>query len=188
MLSGRRLDLLDPHAIDIEIDDIALGLSRVARWNGQTIGDHGFSVAQHCLIVEEICAHIDPAITPAHRLMAVLHDAPEYVIGDMISPFKAALGLDYKRFESHLEQAIHIRFGLPPLMPAALKKLIKQADHACAYFEATQLVGFTEAEALQFFGVPPEGYSLVIDPLPAREAQIAFVARVEQLLIETAKR
>ncbi len=182
MLSGRRLDLLDPHAIDIEIEDIALGLSRVARWNGQTIGEHGFSVAQHCLVVEDICAHIKPDITPAERLMAVLHDAPEYVIGDMISPFKAALGLDYKRFEAHLEQAIHIRFGLPPLMPAALKTLIKRADHACAYFEATQLVGFSESEARQFFGEPPDGYQLIITPLPPRDAHTAFVARVEALL------
>jgi len=184
MLSGRRLDLLDPHAIDIEIDDIALGLSRVARWNGQTIGEHGFSVAQHCLIVEDICAHIDPDISTPHRLMALLHDAPEYVIGDMISPFKAALGLDYKRFEAHLEQAIHIRFGLPSLMPAAVKKLIKQADHACAFFEATQLVGFSESEARQFFGEPPEGFELTIDPLPARRASEAFVARFEELLAQ----
>ena len=184
MLSGRRLDLLDPHAIDIEIDDIALGLARVARWNGQTLGEHGFSVAQHSLIVEEISAHIDPAITPHQRLIALLHDAPEYVIGDMISPFKAALGLDYKRFESHLEHAIHIRFGLPPTIPVALKKLIKQADHACAYFEATQLVGFSEAEALQFFGEPPEGYHLNIDPLPGQVARERFVARFEELMAQ----
>ena len=184
MLSGRRLDLLDPAAIDIEIDDIALGLSRVARWNGQTLGEHGFSVAQHSLVVEDICAHIDPAMTTAHRLLALLHDAPEYVIGDMISPFKTALGFDYRRFENHLEQAIHIRFGLPALVPAAVKKLIKQADHACAYFEATQLVGFSEAEARQYFGVPPTGYRLTIDPLPALAAGEAFVARFDQLIGE----
>lgn len=182
MLSGRRLDLLDPAAVDIEIDDIALGLSRVARWNGQTTGDHGFSVAQHSLIVEDICAFIDPAITVPHRLMALLHDAPEYVIGDMISPFKAALGLDYKRFESHLEQAIHIRFGLPALMPAAVKALVKQADHACAFFEATQLVGFSPDEAHRFFGVPPKGYALQIEPLPAKAACEAFVARFDVLM------
>ncbi len=187
MLSGRRLDLLDPAAIDIEIDDIALGLSRVARWNGQTIGEYGFSVAQHSLIVEEICAHIDPAISTPHRLMALLHDAPEYVIGDMISPFKAALGLDYRRFEDHLEQAIHIRFGLPALMPVAVKKLIKQADHACAYFEATQLVGFSEAEARQFFGEPPEGYDLTITPLSDRLASQAFVARFNTLISEMSR-
>ncbi|EGF90740.1 metal dependent phosphohydrolase [Asticcacaulis biprosthecium C19] len=182
MLSGRRLDLLDPHAIDIEIDDIALGLSRVARWNGQTLGEHGFSVAQHSLIVEDICGHIDPNITVPHRLMALLHDAPEYVIGDMISPFKAALGLDYKRFEAHLEQAIHVRFGLPALMPAAVKKLIKQADHACAYFEATQLAGFSDTEARQYFGEPPDGYILRLEPLPSKAASEAFVARFDTLI------
>ncbi|ESQ91682.1 hypothetical protein ABAC460_05440 [Asticcacaulis sp. AC460] len=182
MLSGRRLDLLDPHAIDIEIDDIALGLSRVARWNGQTLGEHGFSVAQHSLIVEDICGHIDANITVPHRLMALLHDAPEYVIGDMISPFKAALGLDYKRFEAQLEQAIHVRFGLPALMPAAVKKLIKQADHACAYFEATQLAGFNDAEARQYFGEPPEGYVLRLESLPSRAASEAFVARFDTLI------
>ncbi len=182
MLSGRRLDLLDPAAIDIEIDDIALGLSRVARWNGQTRGDHGFSVAQHCLIVEDICGHIQPDLAVAYRLMALLHDAPEYVIGDMISPFKAALGLDYKRFESHLEQAIHIRFGLPAVMPGPVKALIKLADHACAYFEATQLAGFSDDEARTYFGEPPAGYALDITPLPARDASIAFVARFDDLI------
>jgi 5'-deoxynucleotidase YfbR-like HD superfamily hydrolase len=120
--------------------------------------------------------------------MALLHDAPEYVIGDMISPFKAALGLDYKRFESHLEHAIHIRFGLPPVVPAALKALIKQADHACAYFEATQLVGFSEAEARIFFGEPPEGYGLALTPQSPNDAQTAFVARFDTLIAEMGKR
>jgi len=182
MLSGRRLDLLDPHAIDIEIDDIALGLSRVARWNGQTRGDHGFSVAQHSLIVEDLCAYICPHLSVPHRLMALLHDAAEYVIGDMISPFKAALGLDYRRFETHLEQAIHIRFGLPALVPPDIKTLIKQADHACAYFEATQLVGFSEPEARQYFGIPPEGYILTLTPLSTSEASDLFVARFQTLI------
>ena len=182
MLSGRRLDLLDPAAIDIEIDDIALGLSRVARWNGQTLGEYGFSVAQHCLIVDDICLHIDPTIKPTHRLMALLHDAPEYVIGDMISPFKAALGFDYRRFEDHLEQSIFIRFGLPAVMPAPVKKLIKQADRACAYFEATQLAGFKDDEARQYFGEPPAGYSLTITPLSDWLAREAFIDRFNALM------
>jgi 5'-deoxynucleotidase YfbR-like HD superfamily hydrolase len=182
MLSGRRLDLLDPAAIDIEIDDIALGLSRVARWNGQTLGEYGFSVAQHCLVVDDICLHIDPAISPTHRLMALLHDAPEYVIGDMISPFKAALGFDYRRFEDHLEQSIFIRFGLPAVMPVAVKKLIKQGDRACAYFEATQLAGFSDDEARQYFGEPPAGYSLAITPLSDKLAREAFVERFNALM------
>ena len=181
MLSGRRLDLLDPSPLDIEIEDIAHGLARVARWNGQTVGEHAFSVAQHCVVVEEIVAHVRPEIEPRWRLAALLHDAPEYVIGDMISPFKAALGVDYRTFEDRLESAIHIRFGLPAKTPAEVKKLIKQADRACAFFEATQLAGFNHAEALDFFGAPPPGYSLTIEPMPASVAQARYVQRYEIL-------
>jgi hypothetical protein len=182
MLSGRRLDLLDPSPLDIEIIDIAHGLARVARWNGQTTGDHGFSVAQHSIVVEEIAGHIDPTLEPRWRLAALLHDAPEYVIGDMISPFKAALGIDYKIFEDKLETAIHIRFGLPPKTPPEIKTLIKKADVACAFFEATQLAGFGHAESLQLFGAPPAGYQLVIEPWSPAEAQARYVARFEQLM------
>lgn len=185
MLSGRRLDLLDPSPLDIEIEDIAHGLARVARWNGQTTGAHAFSVAQHSVVVEEIVAHIEPAFEPRWRLAALLHDASEYVIGDMISPFKAALGVDYKAFESRLETAIHVRFGLPAATPAGIKRLIKRADRACAFFEATQLAGFTHAESLELFGAPPPGYTLRIDPLPPAEAQAQYLRRFE-LLFEAA--
>ncbi len=181
MLSGRRLDLLDPSPFDIEVEDIAHGLARVARWNGQTIGEHAFSVAQHSVVVEEIVAHIRPGIEPKWRLAALLHDASEYVIGDMISPFKAALGVSYKEFEARLEHAIHIRFGLPAKSPLAIKKLIKEADKACAYFEATQLAGFSREEALGFFGAPPAGYDLTITPLSATEAQARYVDRYRTL-------
>ena len=177
MLSGRRLDLLDPSPFDIEIEDIAHGLARVARWNGQTTGEHAFSVAQHSCVVEEIAAHIQPGLEPKWRLAALLHDASEYVIGDMISPFKAALGVSYKQFEARLEHAIHVRFGLPPRTPPAIKVLLKKADKACAYFEATQLAGFSVKESLGFFGRPPAGYDLVIDPLPAPLAQARYVER-----------
>jgi hypothetical protein len=181
MLSGRRLDLLDPSPLDIEIEDIAHGLARVARWNGQTLGENAFSVAQHCTVVEEIVAHIRPEIEPRWRLAALLHDAPEYVIGDMISPFKAALGVDYRTFEDRLESAIHLRFGLPAKTPPLVKKLIKQADRASAFFEAIQLAGFSPEESLAFFGPPPAGYSLTIEPLPAALAQARFVHRYEAL-------
>jgi uncharacterized protein len=184
MLSGRRLDLLDPSPLDIEIDDIAHGLARVARWNGQTLGDHAFSVAQHSLIVEEIAAFIDPGLSPEFRLMALLHDGSEYVIGDMISPFKTALGVDYRKFEDRLEGAIHIRFGLPAKTPPLLKKLIKKADLACAYFEATQLAGFGQEESLSFFGAPPIGLHIAITPWPALEAQRAYVARFDTLMAQ----
>jgi 5'-deoxynucleotidase YfbR-like HD superfamily hydrolase len=154
MLSGRRLDLLNPSPLEIEVEDIAHGLARVARWNGQTRGDHAFSVAQHCVLVEELALHLDPALDRKARLAALLHDAPEYVVGDMISPFKAALGLDYKAFENRLLAAIHIRFGLPPQGAQKLEVYIKKCDHLAAYLEATQLAGFAVDEAEKFFGKP----------------------------------
>lgn len=182
MLSGRRLDLLDPSPLDVEIEDIAHGLARVARWNGQTAGPHAFSVAQHSLVVEEIAEALDPALTVAQRIVALLHDAPEYVIGDMISPFKAALGLDYRAFEGRLEAAIHIRFGLPPKPSAPLKTLLKRADLICAWFEATQLAGFTIAEADGLFVAPPAGLALTLEPMAPQDAQDAYLARFAELM------
>jgi len=181
MLSGRRLDLLDPSPMDIEIEDIAHGLARVARWNGQTLGEHPMSVAQHSVVVEEIVAHVSPAIDARWRLAALLHDAAEYVIGDMISPFKAALGLDYEAFEDRLASAIHIRFGLPAQIPKQIKVLIKAADRACAYFEATQLAGFEAPEALRLFGKPPPGYHLRLEPLAPADAQALYLERRHSL-------
>jgi 5'-deoxynucleotidase YfbR-like HD superfamily hydrolase len=154
MLSGRRLDLLDPSPLDIEIEDIAHGLARVARWNGQTSGDHAFSVAQHCVLVEAIFAHVNPQQDKPARLAALLHDASEYVIGDMISPFKAALGYDYRAFENRLMGAIHVRFGLAANQSQELEASIKHADKMAAYLEATQLAGFSISEAEKFFGRP----------------------------------
>lgn len=182
MLSGRRLDLLDPSPLDVEIEDIAHGLARVARWNGQTIGAHAFSVAQHSLVVEDLCRKLAPDWDKPRRLMALLHDAPEYVIGDMISPFKAALGLDYKAFEAKLEAAVHLRFGLPATTPSAVKTVIKRADIICAYFEATQLAGFSDAEAKRFFGAPPRGIALTLKPKPTAEVQEAFLKRFRSLI------
>ena len=184
MLSGRRLDLMDPSPMDVEVEDIAHGLARVARWNGQTKGAHAFSVAQHSVIVEALCVHLEPRLDPASRLLALLHDAPEYVIGDMISPFKAVLGDGYKEIEARLAFAIHARFGLPAETPASLKRLIKKADNICAWFEATQLAGFSESESDRFFGHPPRGVHLDLMPQPTEEAQADFIARTVALLSE----
>jgi len=179
MLSGRRLDLLDPSPLDIEIGDIAHGLARVARWNGQTSGDHAFSVAQHCLLVEDIFCAVLPEASPTQRLSALLHDAPEYVIGDMISPFKAVVGGGYKDVEGRLQQAIHQRFSLPPVLPATLREAIKRADQIAAYFEATVLAGFTTAEATKFFG-RPRGISadrFDLSPRAPNKVQKQFLVR-----------
>jgi uncharacterized protein len=186
MLSGRRLDLLDPTPVDIEIADIAHGLARVARWNGQTVGDHALSVAQHALIVEGIAQDLQPGWRRDWRLAALLHDAPEYVIGDLISPFKAAVGLDYKAFEIRLLTAIHLRFGLPAVLPNVVTETIKRADRIAAYFEATVLAGFTTTEADQIFGHPTLSTTLAqrlqrLTPQPAAMAQANFLERFAAL-------
>jgi uncharacterized protein len=183
MLSGRRLDLLDPSPLDVEIEDIAHGLARVARWNGQTNGSHAFSVAQHSLLVEDVFSRMDTGATAAAKLAALLHDAPEYVIGDMISPFKAVVGGGYKEVEKRLQAAINLRFSLPAVTAAGLLKMIKQADTVAAYFEATRLAGFAENEAVKFFG-RPRGFSadmFDLAPLPALKAQRAFLQRFRAL-------
>ncbi len=177
MLSGRRLDLLDPSPLDVEIEDIAHGLARVARWNGQTRGAHAFSVAQHSLLVTDIVTAIAPRAVPDLRLAALLHDAPEYVIGDMISPFKATIGEDYRAVEQRLLAAIHVRFSLPAALPAPLVATIKAADRAAAFLEATRLAGFDESEAVRFFGRPAfDASRFDIEPWPATEAEARFLA------------
>lgn len=182
MLSGRRLDLLNPSPLDIEIEDIAHGLARVARWNGQTKGGHAFSVAQHCVLVERLTGELKPRLSREARLMALLHDASEYVVGDLISPFKAAVGADYKDFELRLLAAICIRFGLPPRPPEELTALIKKADRVAAFHEATQLAGFERAEALRFFGAPPRGVRAPrLIALAPPEAQSQFLERFRHL-------
>ncbi len=181
MLSGRRLDLLDPAPIDVEIEDIAHGLARVARWNGQTMGDLPFNVAQHSLIVEEFCGALKPGWPVKWKLAALLHDAPEFVIGDMISPFKAQLGGQYKVIEKRLAQAIHLRFTLPADLPETVEKTIKRADQASAYFEAIQLAGFQPAEARQFFGAPRGITAIELKAMSAVEAQEKYLARFTTL-------
>jgi 5'-deoxynucleotidase YfbR-like HD superfamily hydrolase len=184
MLSGRRLDLLDPTPVDIEIEDIAHGLAFVARWNGQTHGDFAYSVAEHSLLVETLYNRMVPSAPVKWRLAALLHDAPEYVIGDMISPVKAAVGPNYGILDDRLMSAIHIRFGLPASLPVSVKKQIKRADKVSAWMEAVQIAGFSETEASKLFGKPDsallEGLSIVLrTPVETRNA---FTARHHELL------
>ncbi len=190
MLSGRRLDLLNPSPLDVEIEDIAHGLARVARWNGQTHGDWPFSVAEHSVLVERIFGKLKPEPSAEQRLAALLHDAPEYVIGDMISPFKAALGFDYRSFEDRLEAAIYLRFGLPAHPATALKARIKRADRASAYLEAVQLAGFDAVEAGRLFHKPRfKGWEDIrLFPLSPGDAERAFLARFEALMAALVKR
>ena len=184
MLSGRRLDLLDPSPLDIEIEDIAHGLARVARWNGQTRGPHVFSVAQHSLFVEAISHHMMPTAATPILLTALLHDAAEYVIGDIISPFKAVLADSYRAVEERILQAVHLRFGLPAKPATATMRLIKQADQVAAYQEATRLAGFAASEAATLFGEPqplPRSLAALLEPMATDDAETAFLARFHAL-------
>lgn len=187
MLSGRRLDLLNPSPDDIAIEDIAHGLARVARWNGQTVGPHAFSVAQHVLIVEDIAHALNPSWPTHWRLAALLHDAAEYVIGDLISPFKTAIGLDYKAFEMRLLDAVYLRFGVPTPLPDDVNAAIKRADRIAAFFEATVLAGFAEDEARTYFGfdetLPHDLHQdlLGLSAHPAQVTQFSLLSRFTAL-------
>ena len=184
MLSGRRLDLLDPTPVDIEIEDIAHGLAFVARWNGQTMGDFAYSVAEHSLLVETLYSRLVPSAPPRWRLAALLHDAPEYVIGDMISPVKTAVGPGYGELDMRLSAAIHLRFGLPASLPVAVKRQIKKADRISAWMEATRIAGFSKTEADKLFGKPGAGVTagLEIQLRPPVEARTAYTRRHAELL------
>lgn len=186
MLSGRRLDLLDPAPLDIEIEDIAHGLSFVARWNGQTSGEYPYSVAEHSVFVEKLFSDLYPEMPAKWRLAALLHDAPEYVIGDMISPVKSAVGPGYKELDERLTAAVHLRFGLPAAIPQNIKRKIKKADNYSAWFEAISIAGFSSDEAARLFKEPTD-----VDPTqmalhlrPPMEAKRAFLDRFAELFVE----
>ncbi|CUW37161.1 conserved protein of unknown function [Magnetospirillum sp. XM-1] len=152
MLSGRRLDILDPSPLDIEIEDIALGLSRLARWNGQTHGEHGYSVAQHSILVTELVATDQPT-APIHCLLAaLLHDGPEFVTSDLVTPFKRAIGQAYVELETRMAAAIHSAFGLPATLPHEWSDAVNRADRLAAFLEAIHVAGFDELEARRLFG------------------------------------
>ncbi|NNM74845.1 HD family hydrolase [Enterovirga sp. DB1703] len=184
MLSGRRLDLLDPSPLDVEIEDIAHGLARVGRWNGQTAGGHVFSVAQHSLFVEAIAAEMAPGLADPGRLAVLLHDAAEYVIGDIITPLKSVIGDGYAAVEARLRAAIHLRVGLAATPARDIARLIKRADKVAAYLEATELAGFSRAEADEIFGRPemrPAELAAYLAPWPTDEAQSRFLRRFREL-------
>ena len=182
MLSGRKLDILSPSPLDIEIEDIALGLSRVTRWNGQTIGNHAYSVAQHSVIVEEVFNFEYPNLNKRWNLAALLHDAPEYVIGDLITPFKYALNNSYRHVEDNLMKAIHIRFGLPPELPKLIASKIKKIDKAVAWYEAVNVAGYNKKEAMDILKKPVLKYNIEkISPIGPNIIAKKFLKRFSEL-------
>ena len=183
MLSGRRLEILNPSPLDIEIEDIAHGLSFLARWNGQTIGDYPFSVAQHSLLVENIFSSQFPKMDNQSKLFALLHDSAEYVISDMISPLKDHLGMTYETLDEKLTMAICIRFNIPTTKIKIIKKQVKLADRMAAWLEAIQLAGFSKKEADKLFGkqVSVEGFENYLSPATPFFVRKKFVNRFNEL-------
>ncbi len=176
MLSGRRLNLVEPSPLDIEISDIALGLARNTRWNGQTVGPHGWSVAQHSDLVVEIVRRLKPRASAALLMAAKLHDASEYVTHDLITPLKAVVGDVFKEVEARLTRAVFIRFGLKPVLDPADKALIKRADRIAAATEAVQLAGFSAAECKSVLGFKEKPLKdIKLTPLPVAEAERTFL-------------
>ncbi len=176
MLSGRRLNIVDPSPLDIGIEDIALGLSRVARWNGQTIGYHGFSVAQHSVLVAELMAAAAPSSDTRCLLAGLLHDAPEYVCSDLVTPFKNAIGGGYRELEDRVARSVHVAFGLPAVLPADWAEPVVQADRLAARIEAEQLAGFGEEEAKKLFAVKCKVPKATLTAWPAVQASEVFLA------------
>ncbi len=181
MLSGRRLDLLDPSPLDVEISDIAHGLARVARWNGQTRGDFAFSVAQHSLIVEQIvgCERSRSALAhggTAARRAGICRRRHDLAVQErhrrrLQGCGKAAAGGDPSALRPAGASAGRDRKGDQGRGPVS------------AYYEATLLAGFESHEAAKFFGEPGgaacEPGEFV--PRPAREMEAAFLARFAEL-------
>ena len=183
MLSGRKLDILSPSPFDIEIEDIALGLSRVTRWNGQTTGKYPYSVAQHSVLVEELFNIEYPDLDKKWNLAALLHDAPEYVIGDLITPFKYALNNSYRFVEDNLMKAIYLRFGLPALLPRHIESKIKKIDKSLAWFEAVDLAGYKEKEASKIIKKPNlNSKRQIIVALSANDVQKKFLKRFQEII------
>ena len=181
MLSGRRLDLLDPSPLDIEIEDIARGISRVARWNGQTSGEYPLSVAQHSVIVAELLKSYHENIEIKWQLAALLHDAAEYIISDMITPLKSFLGEEYIQLEEKIQSAINIRFSLPGEIPKKIYKLIKNCDRQTAFIEAIQLAGFTLKDAKKTLKMPKLIPDYKIIPISAIKAEKLFLKKFKEL-------
>ena len=185
MLSGRKLDILSPSPLDIEIEDIALGLSRVTRWNGQTTGKHPYSVAQHSMLVEELFNNEYPDLNKKWNLAALLHDSPEYVIGDLITPFKYALNNSYRFVEDNLTKAIYIRFGLPAILPKHIESKIKKIDKALAWFEAIDVAGYSEKEASQIIKKPNlNSKHFIIIAQSANDVKKNFLRRFQEIILE----
>jgi 5'-deoxynucleotidase YfbR-like HD superfamily hydrolase len=185
MRSGRRLHLLDPSPVDVEISDAIYGISRQMRWNGQTTGEVGFTVAQHSVTVEAIfTAMVWPKAPVEARLAALVHDLAEWVLSDLSTPVKAVIkAAGYGELEQRVDRAIRLRIGLPAVLPEAWIDPLKRADRIAGVTEAVRLAGWSEADARRDVGKGYRGklWEGPLDPLPEAAARAQWLARFAAL-------
>jgi uncharacterized protein len=183
LLSGKRLDLLNPTPFDWEDEDLALGLARTYRWGGHSAWPLPLSVAQHSLFVLQLRRQRFPDAKDARAdLRELLHDADEGLLGfDSISPLKPFLGEAYHDLVARLQTAIGVRYGLPA-WTAKEKRIHKEADRIAAATEAVRVVGWTLDEVHRVLRIPFE--PLTQDPLEPVYGGKAFAPWPPQLAAE----
>lgn len=179
---------MKPAAREVDIEDIARGLSRLPRWNGQTKGSLAFSVAQHSLLVRFLFAELDPKAEKCWQLAALLHDGPEYALGDLIAPFKKVVGETYHQVEQSLQQAIHRRFSLPKVLPSSVAARVEKADRWSASLEAQVLTSFPKETIAQLSPLSsrpfPGAAHALLEPWPSHVAQGRFLQEFARLYEE----
>ncbi|MDQ7877339.1 HD domain-containing protein [Microbacterium sp. QXD-8] len=111
--TGRQFYPMDPRPDEVDITDIAHSLAMQCRYNGHV--RRFYSVAEHCVLMSQV-------IEPEFALWALLHDATEAYVGDMVRPLKLNMP-EYRAAEDRVEEAIAERFGLPVPMPARVKEI-----------------------------------------------------------------
>lgn len=165
---GALVSLAMPTAAQIVPERIARGISRIQRFNGNT--ERPFSIAAHCLLVRGIVARRTGGTAPLLEKAALLHDAHEAIIGDIVLPLKEYLGRDrIAAIEAPLDIAIGERFGIDPEL--FKHPVVKAADIEAVYTEALVIgADFVEPELRRW--VPPD---FVPDPLAMREIRELLV-------------
>jgi hypothetical protein len=190
-VSGMPVDLLDPKPEQILPGDIAHALARIPRFNGHTLGDWPWNVAQHSLLVEQLM----PAQTDAAgRLVALLHDAHEAYIGDLITPVKQAMdalpvrsrdpflpALAFFALTTKLDEVIWTAFGLSPSVN--LLNRVKTADLLALVVEKEQLMAPARRD-WDLLPKPPDPMPTLRPAHPPTRAAEIFLDRFHVLQAE----
>lgn len=170
--TGRRFYPLDPRPSEVDALDIAHALSLICRYGGHV--SRFYSVAEHCVLMSQ-------AVAPEFALWALLHDATEAYVGDMVRPLKHHLP-EYVAIEDGVMRAVATSFGLdfPPRLSGLVRMpdAVKEADSRILLDERAELMrtpaGRWECDHLEPLGVKVRGW----DPLTA---EVLYLARLGEL-------